>query len=99
MNLPDLKELSKLIKRCRALGVEQIEVTDDGIKLTLSPQEAPGPSAYRKKIKGKATGEVHNGGEHATMPETLSEEDLLFFSATPGLPFHVQDAPPKPATE
>lgn len=89
MDLPDLKDLAKLIKRCRSLGVEQIEISDSGIKLSLAPQLSA-TRLYTKKGTKAKHGDVHNDSERVDMPEQLSEEDLLFFSATPGLPFHVE---------
>lgn len=83
MTISDLKELQALIKVCRKLGVNTIEV--DGVKLSLgvlpySPKELKDPAIPDAAIKVP----LYNGPitEPDAIPtEGLTEDQLMFYSA------------------
>ncbi len=68
MKIENLEQLEAVVRFCRKQGISSIEI--DGVKLAISEQ----PKRTRK-VK-EAQGEVET-------PDTLSEQDLLFWSATP----------------
>lgn len=89
MTIADLKDLEKVIKLCRKAGVEHIIV--DGIELNLGPEpriERPQRSAkVSTSINDIAqwvnTGIAYTPTEDTQIPtDSLSEEQLLYYSAT-----------------
>lgn len=68
MKIDSLEQIEALVKLCRKAGVSSIEV--DGVKLTISEQ----PKRARKAKAEQAQGDVD--------VNTLSEQDLLFWSAS-----------------
>lgn len=82
MNLPDLKQLDKIIGLCRKRGVKSIKI--DNVELTLS-DDAPIKNVRSSKTSSK-THESPTGNELET--SELTEEQLLFYS--------VQDIPGTP---
>lgn len=88
MKIENLKELQKLVKLCRKLGIENIEV--DGVKLQLA--ELPKP--LRRQGKSQS---IPIGDNVGSLTETdkidipqLTDEQLLFWSVA---------AQPDPASE
>jgi len=76
MNLPDLKDLEKVIDLCRKKGVGSITIGE--IKLELR-EEAP-PSNYKKR-KANAQ-EPDPVDPYSNFPAgTLTEEQLMYYSA------------------
>jgi len=85
MVIDNLKELQKLIKACRALGVEKIEI--DGIKLELGAL----PNTLKKSKKvNVSVDDFDLGGIGASTPvpapdliktDELTPEQLMFYSA------------------
>ena len=73
MQLPDLKELDKLIALCRKRGVTVVKVGE--LQLTLS-EDAPA-SKPRGKAAAKKAAEAPGEPENF---DSLSEEDKLFWS-------------------
>lgn len=67
MKIDNLKELDALLKVCRKHGVTIISA--DGLQLTIG--DAPAKS---KDAEGK---------DNIETPDTLSEEELLFWSSDP----------------
>lgn len=70
MKIENIEQIEAIVKLCRKLGVEAIEV--DGVKLSLG--EA-------KKRSRKPTSERET--EQIESPDALTEEQLLMWSATP----------------
>lgn len=74
MQLPDLKELDKLIALCRKRGITTVKIGE--LQLTLS-DEAPESKYKRAKATNQAT---------VSYPDTqfesdaLTEEELMFYS-------------------
>lgn len=85
MQIESLKELQKLIKACRALGVEKIEI--DGIKLELGSLPT---TRKASKVVEAVQDDFDLGGiganTHIPTPDliktdALTEEQLLYYSA------------------
>lgn len=78
MKLETLKDLEKLVKLCRKLGVETITV--DGVALVLG--SAPLVASSKKSPRVSSTS-IPGVYINDTTIETdgLSDEDLLFYSA------------------
>lgn len=70
MKIENLEQLKELVHVCRKSGVQAIEV--DGIKLSLT--QPP------KRTRNKNV--VTNESSSIDTPDALSEEDLLFWSAS-----------------
>lgn len=79
MTINGLKDLKKIIQLCRSQGVEAIKI--DGIELTLGALPV---KATQKRIPQATYAGVNVIDEHTQIdvPDQLSEEDLLFYSAT-----------------
>ena len=89
MQIDSLKELQKLIKACRSLGVEKIEI--DGIKLELGALPISKKSA--KVVEPVEDFELNGIGASTPIPrpeiiptDELTEDQLLFYSAQPQEP-------------
>lgn len=94
MKIDNLKELSKLIQLCRKTGVDAIEI--DGIKLALgqAPKRATRPQGDAQAFpeaslqipafngSPEATSDVKAYVQEVIKTDELSDEDLLFYSAT-----------------
>lgn len=78
MKLESLRDLENLIKLCRKMGIEAIEV--DSVKMNLGPTPT---IIKRTRTKTAQQQTVTPGGitEDIRIPEALSEEQLLFWSA------------------
>lgn len=74
MNLPDLKELSRVIALCRKQGVKSIKI--DNVELTLH-DVAPTPTKRRKQVKLPE----NLGSDDQYTSEEPTELDMLFYSA------------------
>lgn len=71
MNLPDLKQLDKLISLCRKRGIKTIKV--DNVEITLGDPQLKAPRRS-KKAKETKDDDIESDG--------VSEEALLFWSTT-----------------
>lgn len=71
MKIESLQQLSKLIALCRKQGVDVIKV--DGIELVLGQAPVTAKRSVRT-LSAKETAQIETSG--------LSDEDLLFYSAT-----------------
>ncbi len=80
-NLPNLKDLDKLIALCRRRGITSIEF--DGLKLTLGE---PKPISRRRSRNTSKTHEDAPGSQSDLQIEsdTPGHEEMLYWSA--GLP-------------
>ena len=76
MNLPDLKELSRVIALCRKQGVKSIKI--DNVELTLQ-DVAPLPAKRNRKPKAQVPTDFGSNDEYTS--EEPTELDLLFYSA------------------
>lgn len=87
MVISDLKDLEKLIKLMRRLGVERIEV--DGLKFELSDMPKKGNKAYVLKEETYVPGGVNEYTQvpepNIETPDALTEEQLLFYSSSGGM--------------
>ncbi len=72
MQLPDLKELDKLIALCRKRGVSVVKMGE--LELTLSD------SAPASKPRGKAAKKAHEAPGDPESFDLLSDEEKLFWS-------------------
>ncbi len=72
MDLPNLKDLAKVIALCRKEGVEEIQIGDVRVKLGDKPQ-----SNYKRKKQMEGV-----DVDPLSDPEALTEEQLLFYSVT-----------------
>ena len=88
----DLKDLRQLISLCRKTGVSDIEI--NGIKLHLGPMplkrnkslvdtfpEASIPVPQYQSINAQETS--NEAIETISMPDELSQDDLLYYSVRP----------------
>lgn len=73
MKLDSLKDLEKLIKLCRRLGVDNIETNDIKLKLGTQPVKS-----YRPRRIAQL-GEISENIQIQT-PDMPTPEDLLFYS-------------------
>lgn len=78
MNLPDLKQLDKLLTLARKHGVEHIKVGDMEFKLG----EVVQPTSKSRGKAASAVGPLSDPGPIGIPTDTPSEEDLLFWSAS-----------------
>lgn len=79
MNLPDLKDLEKVIDLCRKKGVASITLGD--VKLEIR-EEAPQSNYKKRKEKMELVGSADPSDPYANFPEgTLTEEQLMFYSS------------------
>lgn len=76
--LPDLKELQKLIALCRKTGIKTVKIGE--LELTLS-DEVP-VSKPRGKAAKKAEQTEESKLSEFDSWEALSDEDKLFYSST-----------------
>ena len=98
MKINSIKDLQKVLKLCRQTGVTTIEI--DGVKLTLGPQpvsvRAPHidldafpeanirvPQYSPIQAQDTANSPIDT---KIDMPDELSEEQLMFYSARPESP-------------
>lgn len=88
MQLPDLKELTKLIDLCRKKGVSSLTV--EGISLTLTA-ELPA-SNYKKRVEKELVDQPEDPqNPYANFPQgMLTPEQLMYYSAG-GLPENESD--------
>jgi hypothetical protein len=77
MNLPDLKQLDKVIALCRKRGVKSIKI--DNVELTLS-EDAPAKQT-RKKSNTKEAEQVSATVDTAFESDSPTEDELLFWSS------------------
>lgn len=87
MTINSLKELERLVKACRRLGVDSITV--DGIELKLGAKPAASASSKRKpqSLVNMPTVPVfgQDGLADAQIPtDMLTNEQMLFYSVTEG---------------
>lgn len=78
-SLPNPKELIKLAKACRKAGIKAFK--GFGFEFTLT-DESPRPTALRTKNKGLPEAPIASNSESKDelKPESLTEEELLFWS-------------------
>lgn len=85
MKIENLKELQKLIKLCRAEGVESIRV--DGIEMHLGAKpEASASKRINTNVFPEAATLVSPGGiteSTKILTDELTPEQLLYYSARP----------------
>lgn len=93
MKIDSLKQLDRLLALCQKRGVTTITV--DGINLTLAPTNKPKTARQKHTtVFPEETVSVpqYNGGVDAELAvdkiddETLTDEQLLFYSARPETP-------------
>ncbi len=78
MNLPSPKELKQLAAACRKAGISHFKSGD--FEFTLGPQPA-------KQAKAGDVPKVnHDDGKEPEVEDALSAEDLMFWSASGGMP-------------
>lgn len=82
MNLPDLKQLDKLIALCRKRGIKSVKI--DNIELTLS-EDAPPTRTRGKKANSVKTSDSSSDTPSEDGWDSLSDEEKLFYSAS-GMP-------------
>lgn len=90
MAMPSPKELKKIAKACREAGIKIYK--GEGFELTFT-EEAPAP----KRAKQAPQAPVHapSPANEKFTTDSLSEEELLLWSASPGgmpLSFEQEDA-------
>lgn len=73
------KELKKLVKACRQAGIKTYK--GDGVEFTLS-DEAPSPPIRRSAKNSQSSTSITVDKDFET--DALTEEQLLFYSATGG---------------
>lgn len=84
MQLESLKDLEKLVKLCRKLGVDKIEV--DGVKVELgAPPEIV--DSRKNRISNLQENQVFIPGgidqdTRIDMPDELTEEQKMFWSSS-----------------
>lgn len=81
MDLPNLKELSKLIALCRKQGVKTVRVGE--LELTLDEHFEKGGRVSTKKESNSSTNEAAGGNPEW---DRLTDEEKLFWSADPAGP-------------
>jgi len=82
IQLPDLKDLEKVIDLCRKKGVSSITLGEMRLEIR---EEAP-PSAYKKRKQNQEFNEIDPINPYANFPSTeLTPEQLMFYSSG-GLP-------------
>jgi hypothetical protein len=80
MAMPSSKELKKIAKACREAGIKVYK--GEGFELTFT-DEAPEPKRPRKAASGP-TSVVSSPANEKFTTDSLSEEELLMWSAGPG---------------
>lgn len=75
MDLPNLKELSKIIDLCRKKSIESVKIGQDSIELKFK-ESSLGKRPYRRK------GSPDTSRETIETPDALSELETLFWSST-----------------
>lgn len=78
MQLPDLKELKKLIAVCRSQGIKVFELGE--MKITLTDEAPP------KRTRGPALPQYLKGSIQGDVPDSLPSEEELLFAAVGGPP-------------
>jgi len=84
MTIDNLKELQKLINLCRKAGVDIIKV--DGIELVLGKEPVKATTKVPKSILPTIAPGGITEDTQIEMPDDLSPEQLLFYSATSNEP-------------
>lgn len=79
MKIETLKDLEKLVKLCRKLGVEAIEC--DGVRMDLGPSVPKATRSSSKSKKAINTSELEAPDRVDT--DALTPEQLLYYSAIP----------------
>lgn len=79
MKIDTLKDLKALVKLCRQTGIEAIKV--DGLEIALGPT----PTIIKRSKAPRASQYIQDGevGPIDT-PDTLTDEQMLFWSAEGG---------------
>lgn len=75
----DLKDLSRLIKMCRELGVSEVKFQGVELKLTDLPEAPPSRRRARKPVELPPFGEITEGTKIEEWGE-LTEDQKLFYS-------------------
>lgn len=88
MTITTLKDLEKLIKKCRSLGVQSIKVDNVEFHLSDAPTRQVSRQFTAKQYVADTFGEVNESTKIET-PDELTEDQLLFYSAQQG----AQDVP------
>lgn len=79
MQLPDLKELKKLIAVCRSQGIKVFELGE--MKITLTDEAPP------KRTRGESLPKYSKGSIQGNeVPDSLPSEEELLFAAVGGPP-------------
>lgn len=79
MNLPDLKQLDKVIALCRKRGVKSIKI--DNVELTLSEDAPAKQTRKNKKSNTKEAEQVSATVDTAFESDSPTEDELLFWSS------------------
>lgn len=85
MKIESLKDLEKVIKLCRKLGVEVIKV--DGVELVLGHMATPSPQRSWTAPKVSLAAYPPNGitSDTKIITDELTPEQMLFYSADPSV--------------
>lgn len=86
MNLPDLKQLDKVVALCRKRGIKSIKI--DNVEITLS-EDAP-KTTKRKSRKAVSLDQLPETEATSFESDTPSELELLFASCG-GVPEEFKD--------
>jgi hypothetical protein len=83
----DIKELNKLARVCRRLGIKHLKTEE--FELELSPDIQAKPVKTRKKLASPVNESLFNEPDAATQQKNalldrITENDLLFWSASDG---------------
>ncbi len=85
--LPDSKELTKLVKLCRKLGIDSFKTTE--FEFTLTNTQAPTYSRRRRKgskvqVLSDTTEDKIDNTPEEIPTNTLTEEEMMYWSVAPG---------------
>lgn len=84
MNLPDLKQLTKLINLCRKLGIVHVKLGDAEFSLSDS---APSKKTRSRKANKTTATSTTEAEDDEINTDSLSDEELLLWSAGAGINF------------
>lgn len=79
VKIDTLKDLQKLIQLCQKTGVEAIKI--DGIEMAIKPLSTVKRAARRLKTQAVTTDGTQDVSDLVDMPDELTPEQLLFYSA------------------
>jgi hypothetical protein len=83
LKIENIKELRAVIKLCRELGVDSIEV--DSIKLQLGSKPIKATSTRQSPVYRPTTDGTMDVPEIVDMPDELTDEQMMFYSSAPSV--------------